>query len=75
MDRPGEIEFLAGIAKPDIGIITNIGTAHIEYLGSRENIFKAKMEITAYFGKDNVLIVNGDVIFLWRPLRYGVQTC
>ena len=64
MDRPGEIEFLAGIAKPDIGIITNIGTAHIEYLGSRENIFKAKMEITAYFGKDNVLIVNGDDDFL-----------
>ena len=64
MDRPGEIEFLAGIAKPDIGIITNIGTAHIEYLGSRENIFKAKMEITKYFGRDNVLIVNGDDDFL-----------
>lgn len=64
MDRPGEIEFLAGIAKPDIGIITNIGTAHIEHLGSRENIFKAKMEIATYFDKESVLIVNGDDDFL-----------
>ena len=64
MDRLGEIEFLAGIAKPDIGVITNIGTAHIEHLGSRENIFNAKMEITKRFDKSSVLIVNGDDDFL-----------
>lgn len=64
MDRPGEIDFLAKLARPDIAVITNIGTAHIEHLGSRENIFKAKMEITSCFDKDNILIVNGDDDFL-----------
>lgn len=41
----GQIELLSKIAEPNIAIITNIGTAHIELLGSRENIKKAKLEI------------------------------
>lgn len=47
MDAFGEIDYLSGIVKPHIGVITNIGVAHMEKLGSREGIFKAKMEITA----------------------------
>lgn len=59
MDHLGEIHMLANIAKPTIGIITNIGTAHIGNLGSRENILKAKMEITD--GMINgTLIINND---------------
>ncbi len=80
MDRPGEINFLAELARPDIGIITNIGTAHIERLGSRENIFRAKMEITDYFTEDNVLIVQSDDDFLrkvssdeYRVIRAGAD--
>ena len=42
----GEISLLTDIARPMIGVITNIGTAHMEHLGSREGIFRAKMEIT-----------------------------
>lgn len=64
MDKRGEIEFLAELARPDIGVITNIGVSHIENLGSRENIMKAKMEITIFFGSDNTLVVNGDDEFL-----------
>lgn len=45
MDRFGEISRLSEIASPDIGVITNIGVAHIEKLGSREGIFEAKMEM------------------------------
>ena len=45
MDKFGEIDYLAGIVRPDVGIITNIGDAHIEFLGSREGILKAKCEI------------------------------
>lgn len=41
-NHPGEIAFLCGIAKPDMGILTNIGTAHIEGFLSRENIIKTK---------------------------------
>ncbi len=60
MNSLGEIEKLASIVKPDIAIITNIGTAHIEYLGSRENILKAKAEIFKFFTSQNTLILNGD---------------
>ncbi len=45
MDRFGEIERLGEIVKPETAVITNIGVAHIERLGSREGIFRAKMEI------------------------------
>ena len=64
MDKRGEIELLSEIVKPDIGIITNIGTAHIERLGSREAIFEAKMEITSFFDENNILVVNGENDFL-----------
>lgn len=60
MSSLGEIELLAKVAKPDIGVITNVGLSHIENLKTQENILKAKMEITAFFGKDNVLILNGE---------------
>ena len=49
MDHFGEIHRLADIIRPDIGIITNVGVSHIENLGSREGILKAKMEITDFF--------------------------
>ncbi len=47
MDRFGEIERLGDIVKPETAVITNIGVAHIERLGSKEGIFKAKMEIAS----------------------------
>ena len=60
MDQLGEIHRLVELVRPDVGIITNVGIAHVERLGSRDNILKAKMEITDFFGKDNVLVVNRD---------------
>lgn len=60
MSNFGEIHNMADAARPDIAIITNIGISHIENLKSRENILKAKLEITDFFTKENVLIVNGD---------------
>lgn len=64
MDKLGEIEFLAKLARPDIGVITNIGNVHIESLGTQDNIFRAKMEITSYFDDDSILVVNGDDKYL-----------
>jgi UDP-N-acetylmuramoyl-tripeptide--D-alanyl-D-alanine ligase len=64
MSELGEIDLLANIVRPDIGIITNIGISHIENLGSRENILKAKLEITNYFTSGNLLIVNEDSDYL-----------
>ncbi len=60
MSAFGEISYLSKIAKPDIGVITNIGTAHLEALGTRENICKAKMEITDGMAEGATLFVNGD---------------
>lgn len=59
-----EIEYLANIVNPKIGVISNIGLSHIENLGSQEGILKAKMEITTNFDSSNTLIVNGDDEFL-----------
>lgn len=56
----GEIEALSKLVKPDIAMITNIGTSHIEKLGSRENICKAKSEIISGMKSDATLILNGD---------------
>lgn len=60
MNHLKEISLLTSIAKPNIAIITNIGTAHIGNLGSRENILKAKLEITESMSIDNTLIINND---------------
>lgn len=60
MSNLGEIETLAKVAKPDLAVITNIGTSHMENLKTRDNILKAKLEITTLFNDNNVLIVNGD---------------
>ena len=55
----GEIEVLSKCAEPDIAIISNVGTAHIGRLGSRENIARAKCEITKY-ERGNVFIAHDD---------------
>ena len=64
MSNSGEIHTLADCARPDVAIITNIGLSHIENLKTKENILKAKMEITDFFTKDNILIVNGEDDYL-----------
>lgn len=56
----GEIDYLANIAKPDVGVITNIGVSHIERLGSQENICKAKMEVIPHIKQGGTLVLNGD---------------
>lgn len=56
----GEIEELSLCARPDIAVITNIGVSHIELLGSREGIYRAKTEITAGLPSGAPLILNGD---------------
>lgn len=56
----GEISMLSQIARPSIAVITNIGYSHIENLGSREGILKAKLEIIDGTSHDAPLILNGD---------------
>jgi UDP-N-acetylmuramoyl-tripeptide--D-alanyl-D-alanine ligase len=60
MNHFGEISYLTHIVEPEVAIITNIGDAHIENLGSRENILKAKCEIFETMPEDTLTILNGD---------------
>ncbi len=56
----GEIDLLASMAQPDLGIMTNIGLSHIEKLGSQENIYKAKAELFRHIKPGGTVIINGD---------------
>ncbi len=56
----GEMHRLSEIAKPDVCVITNIGQCHLEYLGSREGILKAKSEIFDFMNPEGYVCINGD---------------
>ena len=81
MNHAGEIHNLSRIVKPDICVITNIGVAHIENLGSREGILAAKAEIFDYMAASGVCVLNGDDDLLpslapgQRALGRRVITC
>ena len=72
-----EIDYLTRLVKPDVGVITNIGTSHMEWLGSRENIAKAKLELLNGMGEGSTVLLNGDEPLLLRErdaiLRRGVR--
>jgi len=80
MSALGEISRLTAIAKPSIAVISNIGISHIEKLGSKNNILKAKMEILEGLSDDGIVILNGDDDLLlglkgllrFRTIYYGM---
>ena len=59
MNHPKEISYLSNMINPNISAITNIGSSHIGYLKTKENILKAKLEILDGM-KEKILFVNGD---------------
>jgi UDP-N-acetylmuramoyl-tripeptide--D-alanyl-D-alanine ligase len=60
MNHPGEIAALSKIAAPDAAIITNVGLAHIEFMGSREAIAVEKGALAEAIGPEGTVILNGD---------------
>lgn len=82
MRGPGEIARLTEIAVPTIGVITNVGTAHIGRLGSRQAIADAKCELLAFMPDTGVAILNGDderlmatakTVWSGNTLSYGFE--
>ena len=79
MNHFREIAYLSNIARPDVAVIINVGTMHIEHLGSREGILQAKMEILEGMKPAGKAIFNGDDDMLWSrrknasavPLYFG----
>jgi len=74
MSARGEIERLSHTAAPSLAVITNIGVSHIETLGSRENILKAKLEVMAGMPADGMMLVNLDDELLAGASYGGMKT-
>ncbi|MCY7338169.1 MAG: Mur ligase domain-containing protein, partial [Chamaesiphon sp.] len=82
MRARGEIALLSQIARPDIAVITNVGTAHIGQLGSEEAIAEAKCELLAEMPKDAIAILNHDsplliqtapTVWQGKTFTYGLE--
>ena len=68
----GQIEALCRFVRPHIGVITNIGTAHEELLGSQDNIARAKAELVAALPpSEGIAVLNGDDPFTPAVCEYG----
>ena len=76
MNHFREMAYLSSVAQPDVAVIVNIGTMHIEHLGSQEGILRAKLEILEGMAADAPLLLNGDDVLLrsavipGRTVRY-----
>ena len=69
MSSPGEIGILTKISNPDIGVITNIGPAHLESMQSVEKIAKAKFELPDNMSSPKTLILNADDCILAKRIK------
>ena len=80
ISMPGEMERLVRMVRPDVAVVTNIGVAHIENLGSREGICREKMKITDLLPSGGAAVLNGDEPLLrayaadkhFRSVFYGL---
>lgn len=72
-NHPGEIARLASMARPRVGVITLIASAHLEGFGSIEGVARAKGELLLALPEDGVAVVNADQDYmeLWRELAVG----
>ncbi len=75
-NHPGEIDYLARLAMPTIGVVSNAGPAHLEGFGSLEGVARAKGELFQVLGPAGVAVMNADDNFapLWRDLIGRRQT-
>lgn len=71
----GEIAYTSGLTQPDIALITNAGSAHLEGFGSRSNIAKAKGEIYRGLSPQGIAVINADDQYAdyWAELNDGRQ--
>lgn len=78
----GEMHRLSKVARPDICVMTNIGQCHLEYLGDRDGVLRAKSEIFDFLAEDGTVILNGDDDKLAsieevkgiRPVFFGIRS-
>ena len=81
MSAPGEIDLLARLVDPDVAVITNIGPAHLEFLGSLDKVAEAKAELLGNLKPDGTAVLNADdryyetlrKKFSGRVLSFGID--
>ncbi|MFO7764534.1 MAG: UDP-N-acetylmuramoyl-tripeptide--D-alanyl-D-alanine ligase [Wenzhouxiangellaceae bacterium] len=68
--RPGDIEYLASMARPDVGLVTNAGPAHLERLGSIDGVARTKGELFGSLGPGDTAVINRDDAYFdyWQGL-------
>ena len=68
--KAGDIRYLAGIAKPDVGVVTNVGPAHLQGFGDEEGVARAKGELYSSLPTEGFAVINADQPWagLWRGL-------
>jgi len=76
-NHPGEIKYLSDIAQPDIALLNNAGSAHLEGFGSLEGVARAKAEIISGLAESGVFLFNADDRWasLWRELAADRKIC
>ncbi len=74
-NHAGEIAYLAGVALPAVGVVTNAGAAHLEGFGSPEGVARAKGELFQSLPDDGCAVINADDRFapLWREMARGCR--
>jgi UDP-N-acetylmuramoyl-tripeptide--D-alanyl-D-alanine ligase len=81
-NHPGEIRYLAGLAEPDVGLVTNAGPAHLEGFGDIEGVARAKGELFGQLSEAQIAVINADDQYapLWREtasscrrLEFGLE--
>lgn len=75
-NHPGEIDYLAGMARPTIALVTNAGPAHLEGFGDLEGVARSKGEVFTRLGDTGIAVINADDRYapLWRELAGQRQT-
>jgi UDP-N-acetylmuramoyl-tripeptide--D-alanyl-D-alanine ligase len=82
MQHPGDIARLVALARPSVGVITNIGTVHMEFFQTREELARAKGEMVAVLPEQGIAVLNADDQFYpllvamtsARVMSFGVTT-
>ena len=81
-NRPGDIVWLADVARPSLAVFTNIGESHLERLKTVSGVFKEKWTLTSFMGGKDTVIINADDAFLSRQthkkniskiITYGIK--
>jgi UDP-N-acetylmuramoyl-tripeptide--D-alanyl-D-alanine ligase len=81
MNHPGELKRLAELARPEVGVVTNVGESHLEFLGSVERVLAAKGELLESLEPDGTAVINADDPHLMsgrlriraRTLTFGID--